>query len=390
MWGWRRWAAVVGIGVAVGPAGWPWAVLPASGVAAARPSAGVAARAACTIVGTAGTDTLVGTPGPDVICALGGPDTVFGNGGRDVLRGGSGADRLHGNQGDDVLIAGSGVNDDLNGGSGRDTLDAHDRRPFDRLDGGSGVDVCIGDAEDHRVGCAHPLVASHAASIPMLTYHAVAAAPPGAAFPLLWVPRGEFAAEMRYLANHGYHVISLEDAYDYWHGGPLPRRPIIVSFDDGYRTQYRNAMPILAHHGWAGVLNLVVHHVRSGELGRRHVRAMIARDWEIDSHTLTHANLTALGTDALRAEVGRSRIWLRHSFHVPVSFFCYPYGSFDAAVISAVRRAGYQLASTTIPGYAGFSEPFTLRRIQIVPGDGAAGLAAKLAQLRPIAPRANG
>ena len=184
--------------------------------------------------------------------------------------------------------------------------------------------------------------------------------------------------QMRYLATHGYHVISLQDAYDYWHGDPLPSRPVILSFDDGYRTQYRNAMPILAHHDWAVVHNLVVHHVRTGELGRHRVRTMIARGWEVDSHTLNHPDLTGLGAGALPAEIAGSRRWLQNAFHIPVTFFCYPAGRFDAAVISAVRRAGYQLASTTIPGYARVTEPFTLRRIQIVPGDGAAGLAAKL------------
>ena len=284
MCGCRRWLVGIAVGLAIGLTGCPCAWFGASDAVAARttclslgaPWTGVglatisgwpcawfgasdaaAARSACTIFGTPGQDTLIGTPGRDVICAGGGPDTVFGGGGRDVLRGGVGNDVLRGNQGGDVLVAGPGQQDSLSGGTGRDTLKARDGRPFDRLDGGSGIDLCIADAEDHRVGCAHPLVASHTAPVPMLLYHAVAVAPPGAAFPQLWVPRREFAAQMRYLATHGYHVISLQDAYDYWHGDPLPSRPIIVSFDDGYRTQYRNAMPILTHHGWAGVLNLV-------------------------------------------------------------------------------------------------------------------------------------
>ena len=293
MFGCRRRLMGMSVGLAIGLIGWPCGSLAASDA--------VAARAACTIIGTPGEDTLIGTSGRDVICAKGGPDTVFGRGGGDVLRGGRGNDVLHGNQGGDVLVAGQGVHDRLKGGAGWDRLEARDGRPFDRLDGGSGLDLCIADAEDHRVGCAHRLVASHASAIPMLMYHAIAVAPPGAAFPQLWVPRREFAAQMHFLAVHGYHVISLQEAYDYWHGDPLPSRAIILSFDDGYRTQYRNAMPILSHHGWAGVLNLVVHHVRSGELGPSRVRVMIARDWEVDSHTVTHADLTLLSAGSLRS-----------------------------------------------------------------------------------------
>jgi peptidoglycan/xylan/chitin deacetylase (PgdA/CDA1 family) len=64
---------------------------------------------------------------------------------------------------------------------------------------------------------------------------------------------------------------------------------------------------------------------------------MISRDWEVDSHTLTHPDLTGLGSDALRAQVGRSRTLLRRAFRIPVNFFCYPSGRFDAAVIGAVH-----------------------------------------------------
>lgn len=351
-------------------------------IAVATPA--VHGRAACTIRGSPGPDVLVGTSGSDVICAGGGADTVNGLGGADIIRGGGGSDSIHGNQGADVLVASIG-RDSLSGGRGADRLVALDRAPFDRLDGGPGTDLCISDAEDHRVSCAHPLVASHALAIPILEYHVIAIAPPTAPFPQLWVPPREFAAEMQYLASHGYHVIGLQQAYDYWHGGDLPARPIVVSFDDGYRSQYRSAMPILARHRWAGVLNLVVHNLRSHELGRRRVRTMIARDWEVDSHSLAHPDLTALGSDALRAQVGGSRTILRRALHISVNFFCYPSGRFDAAVISAVRRAGYQLATTTIAGYARPTEPDTLRRIQIFPGDGAAGLAAKLELLQSLA-----
>lgn len=371
--GWCRAWVVIVVGLLVG-------LTSTTRVCAAPFPAGV--RVVCTIAGTPGADVLVGTPGPDVICAGGGADTVFGGRGDDIIRGGGGSDSLHGNDGDDVLVAGIGL-DSLSGGRGADRLVAHDRQPFDRVDGGPGTDVCVADAEDHRFGCAHPRVSSHSAAIPILEYHVIAVAPPTAAFPQLWVPPREFAAEMRYLDRHGYHVISLQEAYDYWHGGDSPRRPIVVSFDDGYRSQYRSAMPVLARHGWPGVLNLVVHNFRSHELGPRRVRTMIARDWEVDAHTLTHPDLTVLGPAALRAQVGGSRTLLHRAFHVPVNFFCYPGGRFDRAVISAVRRAGYRLATTTIAGYARPSEPDRLRRIQIFPGDGAAGLAAKLRQLRP-------
>jgi hypothetical protein len=62
-----------------------------------------------------------------------------------------------------------------------------------------------------------------------------------------------------------------------------------------------------------------------------------------------------------------------------VNFFCYPVGHYDATVVATVRAAGFLGATTENPGLARPTEPFTLNRIRIESGDGAAELAAKLA-----------
>jgi len=315
-----------------------------------------------------------------VICGLAGRDVIFGLGGDDILRGGRGRDELHGNGGGDVLAAGSGGREILRGGTGKDTLEARDGRPSDRVDGGPSMDLCIADSEDRRFGCGHPLVASHAAAIPILMYHVIARYR-GQPNPQLYVAPSMFAAQMRYLARHGYHVITLEEAYDYWHGAPLPTKPVVVSFDDGFRNQYTKAMPILRSHNWAGTLNLVISHLFEGNYGLRPplVRTMINRGWEIDSHSMTHANLTGLPHQALRFQAAGSRRYLHRHFSVAVRAFCYPFGAFNSTVIAAVQRAGYRLATTTSEGFAHVAAPFMLARVRISGTDGVTGLAAKLA-----------
>jgi len=106
---------------------------------------------------------------------------------------------------------------------------------------------------------------------------------------------------------------------------------------------------------------------------------MIARDWEVDSHTLTHPDLDTVSPAQLRREVGRSRTVLRRLFGGPVDFFCYPSGVFDPAVIAAVRRAGYLGATTTLPGLALPSQPDTLRRVRVDGGEPAAALLQAIA-----------
>jgi peptidoglycan/xylan/chitin deacetylase (PgdA/CDA1 family) len=79
------------------------------------------------------------------------------------------------------------------------------------------------------------------------------------------------------------------------------------------------------------------------------IDAMIRNDWELDSHTMTHASLPGLPPDRLSYQVARSRHVLQKRFAVPVDFFCDRAGAYNSTVIAAVRRAGYQGATTTQP-----------------------------------------
>jgi peptidoglycan/xylan/chitin deacetylase (PgdA/CDA1 family) len=208
--------------------------------------------------------------------------------------------------------------------------------------------------------------------VPVLMYHVIGTPPPSVPYPELFVSRRLFAAQIARLARAGYHAVTLDRVWRAWHGrAPLPPRPVVLSFDDGYRGDFGAAMPILRRRGWPGVLNLLVANLYRHGWGLRTwmVRRMIANGWEVDSHTLTHPDLATVSPARLRHEVHGSRAALRRLFHVPVRFFCYPSGAFDRAVIHAVRRAGYLGATTEIPGLARRSQPYTLARIRVVAGE---------------------
>ena len=219
----------------------------------------------------------------------------------------------------------------------------------------------------------------HDSAVPILMYHVLGVPPAGAPYPDLYVKPSDLAGQMQWLAQRGYHAVTLEQVFRYWHSGiALPAKPIVVSFDDGYLSDYTVAMPALRRHGWAGVLNLIVDNVRPGDLTALQVRRLIAAGWEIDSHTVTHADVTTLDQAGLQREIGRARTALRRMFHQPVDFFCYPAGQYDAAAVAEVRAAGYLGATTVNPGLARPSQAFTLDRIRIGYGDGVSGFATKL------------
>jgi peptidoglycan/xylan/chitin deacetylase (PgdA/CDA1 family) len=219
--------------------------------------------------------------------------------------------------------------------------------------------------------------------VPILMYHVIADPRADVPYPELFVRPSDFRSQMRWLERHGYHPVTLRAVWDHWfRGAPLPRKPIVLSFDDGYRSVAHVALPAMRERRWPGVLNLTVKnlHVRGG-LSERQVRRLVAARWELAAHTITHPDLTTLGHRELAREVAGSRRQLRAQFHVPVDFFCYPSGRYNARVIAAVRSAGYLGATTTVEGLAEPGKPYELRRVRVSRSDGVAGVAAQLRHL---------
>ncbi len=222
-------------------------------------------------------------------------------------------------------------------------------------------------------------------AVPILMYHLVNTPPPGTAYPELWVPATAFRAQMQSLADAGYHGVTLDQLLDNWqHRIALPSNPIVVSFDDGYASQVRNAMPILRSLHWPGVLNLEVKNLSiAGGISKAQVRRLIAAGWEIDAHTLTHPDLTTLDPAAVRREVAGSRAALRRVFGVPVDNFAYPAGRYNAAAEAAVRTAGYRAAVTTEPGLAHMdADRAALPRVRVNGTDSAAAVLAAVRAAR--------
>lgn len=210
-------------------------------------------------------------------------------------------------------------------------------------------------------------------AVPILMYHVINAPPAGAPLPGLYVPRAEFEAQMQALAHAGYVAVTLDELSRHWReDAPLPQgKPIVLSFDNGYQSQYTNALPVLEALGWKGVENIQLTGLAPSEGGisEAQVRGLLAAGWELDTQGFSHAELTALPASALHYQVAVARQTLQWRYDVPVHWFCYPSGDYDATVIAAVKAAGYSGATTVIPGWASPAiEPFTLPRLRVLGG----------------------
>ena len=130
---------------------------------------------------------------------------------------------------------------------------------------------------------------------------------------------------MDWLERNGYEAVTLEQVQGAWHdGGTLPPKPVVLSFDDGYRPQFTFALPELRRHGWAGVLNLKA---EGSDLYESNVEAMLDAGWELASHTIDHSDLSTLGGAELKREVAGSRQMLRTRVRGPGEQLLLPGGS---------------------------------------------------------------
>ena len=214
--------------------------------------------------------------------------------------------------------------------------------------------------------------------VPILVYHELGNPPPGAPFPGLYVSDSDFAAEMAWLYANGYQAVTLDEVMSAWyHGGTLPRKPIVITFDNGYPPQITEAPDVMSRYGWPGVLN----EITENHLDPEQIRSVLRIGWEVDSHSLTHPDLTELDSSELWAQVYGSREYLRKTFHIPVDSFCYPSSDYNAAVIAAVEKAGYTNAVTENAGYATSAEPYVLPRFEIEAG--VSELSADLLDYKP-------
>jgi peptidoglycan/xylan/chitin deacetylase (PgdA/CDA1 family) len=217
----------------------------------------------------------------------------------------------------------------------------------------------------------------HSGPVPILEYHVLGEPEGEVPYPELYVSRPDFRHQLEWLDGHGYQAVTLEQVEAAWfEGATLPPKPVVLSFDDGYRPQFTFALPQLRKHGWAGVLNLKA---EGSDLYESNVKAMIAAGWELAAHTINHSDLTTLDAAGLEEEVAGSREILRREYGVPVKNFCYPAGQFNETVIAAVEAAGYVGATTEIPGYAESDAPYELARFEILGSSGVSGLEEDLA-----------
>lgn len=229
-----------------------------------------------------------------------------------------------------------------------------------------------------------------AKAVPVLMYHHVSPSPG-----LVTITPENFRAQMRWLARNGWHTVGLDDLARFIGGEPLPKKSVVITFDDGYLDNWVHAHPIMAKQGLHGVIFLITGWIGDGparthadmtnvpvtpahrdcmeavQAGRtdavmlRWSEVLAMREagtFEFHSHTHTHTRWdrvepdAALRSERLAVDLENSRSALRHYLGHGTSHLCWPQGYYDPAYVATARQQG-------------FSHLYTVQRGTLRPND---------------------
>ena len=202
---------------------------------------------------------------------------------------------------------------------------------------------------------------------PILEYHMITDNPPKDA-EVYNVPPEEFAAQLDYLQQKGYTTLTLQEFMRAKHGKlTMPDKPIVLTFDDGYKNIYTDMLPILEAHGMKAVVYVISNELgKDGYLTLEQVKDLQRRGVEIGSHTADHLALVGLEGDFLLNQVRNSKIYLEWSGLDAIYSFSYPNGAYNSELAELVKREGYLSAVTGDVGLNTLeSNPYTLKRVHI-------------------------
>jgi len=217
-----------------------------------------------------------------------------------------------------------------------------------------------------------PVVAGHknyelnpgSISVPILNYHMVS----DLNIPLS-LSAENFDQQMKYIYDNGYTTITPDQLMaNMKYGKPLPEKPVMITFDDGYLDNYTTAYPILKKYGQKAVFFLITANIGVDHrfMNWQQAREMSDNGMIMQSHTVNHVNLKKISTEAASQELADSKRIIEENLGRPVRYLAYPEGGVNKSTAQLAKDAGYRGAFSVRFGEASADSNFyAIERIPI-------------------------
>ena len=201
-------------------------------------------------------------------------------------------------------------------------------------------------------------IASEEVRIPILMYHSISDDDPNNN---LLVPPSMFEEQMAWLEANEFTAMNLDEALEAMETGKVPKRPVVITFDDGYSDNYTSAFPSLKNHGLKATFFVITDGVDNGYyMSTDMLKEMQAAGMSIENHTANHLELDKLSREDAYDAIKRGQDFLRNNIGSDANYLCYPVGKYNDETIEA--------ATTTQGGISSIGDGlYQLKRVRIYP-----------------------
>ena len=202
--------------------------------------------------------------------------------------------------------------------------------------------------------------------IPVLMFHSISTIPGNS----LGVPVKQFNEEIEWLHQRKYQSLSLEEFYQALiNKAPIPEKPILLTFDDGYSDNYSAAWPILRQYGFRATFFISTNSVGPGMMNWDQLNDLARQQNSIGSHTVNHYDLATLSTKQQNEELSLSKTELENHLGISVQALCFPSGRYNKTTLELMPALGYRLGFTTKTGKVHLGDDLlSLKRLRISGG----------------------
>ncbi|MEO6844179.1 MAG: polysaccharide deacetylase family protein [Ginsengibacter sp.] len=206
--------------------------------------------------------------------------------------------------------------------------------------------------------------------VPVLCYHHIREALPGQSetFKSYSVSPEQFAAQMKALKDSGYESILPDQLYDYLvHNGPLPPKPIVLSFDDTDEEQFTVGAKEMKKNGFKGVFFIMTVSInRPHYMTKEQIKQLADDGNAVESHTWDHHMVTKYKGDDWNIQFVKPRKTIEDITGKTANYFAYPYGLWNEAAFPELKKAGFKMAFSLSTRRDSIQPLYTVRRM-IVP-----------------------
>lgn len=192
-------------------------------------------------------------------------------------------------------------------------------------------------------------------NVPVIVYHSIRPSYPeeSASIKQFTTEPVIFEQELLFLQERGYATISFDDVLAYFDKGkPLPKKSVILTFDDGWENQYNYAFPLLKKYSMTGTFFIFTNAIgHKNFMSWDQIKELDKAGMTIGGHSKTHPYLTKItDPEKLAVEISNSKNTIEEHIGKPITAFAYPFGLYNEQTIEAVRSAGYRIARTSKAG----------------------------------------